>query len=161
MSSPAPRSSLEPRGRWSVEARARSSAPVTEVWPLIGEAHRWKDWSFLTRSELVWAGKPAPEGVGAVRRFTRYGIGSREEVVAWEPPRHLAYSILSGFPVRHYRADVFLTPDGQGTLISWSATFDEKIPATGRLMVIVLERMIGRFAQSAARHADQHQRRGS
>jgi hypothetical protein len=124
------------------------------VWPLIGEAHRWKEWSFLTRSDLVRTGDPAPDGVGAVRRFTKNGIGSREEVVAWDPPHHLAYRILSGFPVRHYRADVTITPEGSGCLITWSATFDAKIPGTGRLMVVVLRRMIGRFATGAAGYAD-------
>jgi Polyketide cyclase / dehydrase and lipid transport len=155
MTAPTTGPSSQPSGQWSAEAEARSSAPVTEVWPLIGEAHRWKDWSFLTRSQLVGQGDPPPDGVGAVRRFTRYGIGSREQVVAWEPPRHLAYTILSGFPVRHYRADVTLTPEGGGTLIRWSATFDPKIPGTGRLMVLVLNRMVGGFARGVARYAEQ------
>jgi hypothetical protein len=153
--------SPEPSGRRSIQAQARSKAPVAEVWPLIGEAHRWKDWSFLTRSELERVGDQVPDGVGAVRRFTRYGVGSREEVVGWDPPRHLAYTILAGLPVRHYRADVILTPEGDGTRISWSATFDEKIPATGRLMVVALEKTIARFAKSVALYADQHRGQGT
>jgi hypothetical protein len=154
MTSPAGGPPAESVGRWSVEARARSGASAEEVWPLIGEAHRWKEWSFLTRSELVRTGDPTPDGVGAVRRFTRYGIGSKEEVVVWEPPRHLAYRILSGFPARHYRADVTITPEGSGCLIAWSATFDAKIPGTGRLLVVVLKRMLGGFATGAAGYAD-------
>ena len=138
-----------PRGRWSVEARARSSAPVEEVWPLIGEAHRWKEWSFLDRSGLVRDGAPVPDGVGALRRFTNHGIGSTEEVVVYDPPDHLGYAIVKGFPVRHYRADVTCEPDGTGTIITWAATFDEKIPGTGPLMVLVLNRLIGRFASGA------------
>ena len=140
-------------GRWSVKAQARSTAPIGEVWPLIGEARRWKEWTFLTRSDLVRTGNPPPDGVGAVRRFTRYGFGSREEVVAWEPPHHLGYTILKGFPVRNYRADVHLVPDGSGTTVTWSATFDELVPATGRLMAAVLTRMIDRFASGAAAYA--------
>ncbi len=153
MSRPAPGSPPGPGGRWSVQAQARSTAPVDEVWPLVGEARRWKEWTFLTRSDLVRDGDPAPDGIGAVRRFTRFGIGSREEVVAWEPPHHLGYTIVKGFPVRHYRADVVLAPDGSGTTISWSATFDTMIPATGRLMTAVVTRMIGRFASGAAAYA--------
>ncbi len=145
-----------PRGRWSVEARARSSAPVEEVWPLIGEADRWKEWSFLDRTGRVTDGAPVPDGVGAVRRFTSHGIGSTEEVVAYEPPHHLGYAIIKGFPVRHYRADVLCERDGTGTRITWSATFDEKIPGTGYLMVAVLTRLLNRFATSAARFADEH-----
>ena len=155
MTSPAVHPPAGPRGRWSVGATARSSAPVEEVWPLIGEARRWTEWSFLDRAELERDGAPVPDGVGALRRFTRHGVGSTEEVVAYEPPHHLGYAIVKGFPVRHYRADVTCTPDGPGTVIAWSATFDEKIPGTGRLMVLVLTRLIRRFATEAARFADQ------
>ena len=74
-------------------------------------------------------------------------------MVAWDPPHHLGYTIVQGFPVRGYRADVRLTPDGPGTIVTWTATFDEKIPATGRLMAVVLTQMIRRFASGAAAHA--------
>ena len=141
-------------GRWSFEVTARSSAPVEVVWPLIGEAHRWKEWSFLDRSDLVREGHPARDGVGAVRRFSRFGVGSREEVVVWDPPRDLGYVILKGFPVRDYRADVTLTPDGTGTLIRWSSSFDDLIPGSGRLMSVILRKVIGHFADDAARYAD-------
>ena len=157
----APSGSTRPTGRWSFEATARSSAPVDAVWPLIGEAGRWKEWSFLDRSDLVETGHPAPDGVGAVRRFTRYGIGSREEVVAWDPPHHLGYTVVKGFPVRRYRADVRCTPDGTGTLIRWSATFDTKIPGTGHLMMAVLKLVVTRFATAAARYGDQLQGHGA
>jgi len=49
---------------------------------------------------------------------------------------------------------VTITPEGSGCLIIWSATFDAKIPGTGRLLVVVLRRMIGRFATGAAGYAD-------
>ena len=73
-----PAGPVAPRGRWSYSVRAPSAAPVDRVWPLIGQAHRWKDWSFLDRSDLVTVGTPVPDGVGAVRRFTSHGIGSTE-----------------------------------------------------------------------------------
>jgi hypothetical protein len=141
-------------GRYSYEVTARSAAPVEVVWPLLGEAHRWKEWSFLDRSDLVREGHPAPDGVGAMRRFTRFGVGSREEVVAWEPHRHLGYVIVKGFPVRNYRADITFTPDGDATLIRWRGTFDPLIPGSGRTMTVILQRMIGRFADDAARYAE-------
>jgi uncharacterized protein YndB with AHSA1/START domain len=154
MSGPAAPGAPAPTGRWSFEVRARSSAPVEVVWPLIGEARRWKEWSFLDRSDLLRDGDPSPDGVGAVRRFTRHGLGSQEEVVAWDPPHHLSYTIVKGFPVRHYRADVTCAPDGPGTRITWAATFDPLVPGTGRLLVVVLRALITRFATSAARYAE-------
>ena len=139
---------------WAFEVRATSQAPAEVVWPLIGEAARWKEWSFLTRSGLDREGEPAPDGVGAIRRFTTLGMGSREEVVSWEPPHHLGYVILSGFPVRNYRGDVVLTADGGRTTLTWSSSFDTKIPGTGRLMHEVLFFIIRRFAAGVVRAAD-------
>ena len=139
---------------WAFEVRATSQAPVEVVWPLIGEAARWKEWSFLTRSGLDREGEPAPDGVGAIRRFTTLGMGSREEVVSWEPPHHLGYVILTGFPVRNYRGDVVLATDGDRTTLTWSSSFDTKIPGTGRLMHEVLFFIIRRFAAGVVRAAD-------
>jgi uncharacterized protein YndB with AHSA1/START domain len=154
MSDPVSPEAGTPRGKRSCQARSRSAAPVEDVWPLVGQARRWKEWSFLDHSDVVRSGDPDPDGVGALRRFTRYGVGSTEEVVAWEPPHHLAYSIIKGFPVRHHRADVVCTPDGAGTMITWSATFDELVPGTGHLMTVITRRLIQGFADDVARFAD-------
>jgi len=148
-----------PVGGHRYQVGATTSAPVDEVWPLVGRARHWSDWSFLTRSVLEREGSPDIDGVGAVRHFTRYGVGSREEVVAWDPPYHLAYRILSGFPVRNYRADVTLAVEGTGTRIDWSGTFDPKWPGTGRLLDVVLPAMMQRFADALVRYADGPERR--
>lgn len=140
--------------RRSVTKEARTRASVETVWPLIGEARRWKEWSFLDRSELIAEGDPAPDGVGALRRFTRFGVGSTERVLAWDPPRHLAYTMVKGFPVRNYRADVTCTAEAEGTLITWSASFDPLVPGTGPVMQLVLGRLLGGFADGVAHHAD-------
>jgi hypothetical protein len=137
-------------------------APVEEVWPLVAEVARWKDWSFVDRSELDVEGAPVPDAVGAVRSLTRYGVGSKEEVVAWDPPSHLGYRILKGFPVRDYRADVVLTeagrgdggePDG-GTLVTWSVRFEPRYPGTGAVVDWTLQRIIQQFLTSLTRYAD-------
>jgi uncharacterized protein YndB with AHSA1/START domain len=156
-SEPAGSNATPRQGRRSYRVEARSDAPVEAVWPLLAEARRWKEWTFLTRSELEREGGPERDGVGAIRKFTRYGMGSREEVLAFDPPTHLAYAILSGFPVRNYRADVTLSPDAGGTQIVWSATFDEKVPGSARLTELMLQRMIGKFASGLARYAAKNQ----
>ncbi len=142
---------------------ARTTAPIEAVWPLIGEARRWRQWSFLDHSDLESEGDPAPDGVGAVRTFTRYGVGSREEVLAWDPPHHLAYTILSGFPVRDYRADVVLTSERQpgdaasapvGTTVTWSVRFEPRVPGTGLVTAGFLRPLIRGFVTSVCRYAD-------
>ena len=144
----------EPTGAYSYRVDASTRAPVDVVWPLVGEARRWREWSFLSRSGLEREGSPPPDGVGAIRKFTRFGVGSREEVLAWDPPGHLAYRILSGFPVRNYRSDVTLTPDGTGTRIEWAGCYDPKWPGTGPVIAAVLGKMMQRFADDLAAHAD-------
>ena len=141
-------------GAYVYRVEARTVVPPGVVWPLLGEARRWRDWSFLSASGLEREGSPVPDGVGAVRRFTRYGVGSREEVVAWDPPHHLGYRILSGFPVRDYRADVTLEADGGGTRIEWAGSYDPKWPGTGRVLQALLPRMMQRFVDDVARFAD-------
>ena len=140
--------------RYRFEASARSAAPAATVWPLVGEASRWKEWAWLTQTSLLREGDPPPDGVGALRRFAFGPGGSQEEVVAWEPPRHLGYVVVRGLPVRHYRADVHLDDDGSGTLVTWRCTVEPLVPGTGPILVFALRRMVRGFAARLCRYAD-------
>lgn len=135
-----------------------ANAPRERVWALVSDGAGWKDWAGVVKSSLEREGSPPPDGVGAIRLLGPRPFGSREEVIVWEPPSHLGYVILSGVPVRNYRADINLSEsiadDGsQVTLIDWSAKFDAKLPGTGALLRVGLGAMIGRFARRAARQA--------
>jgi hypothetical protein len=141
-------------GRWSFTSTVRSTAPVEAIWPLIGEAARWKEWSWMNRTFLLRPGQPAPDGVGALRRFALGPAGSKEEVVAWDPPHHLGYVVVSGLPVRRYRADVDLGSDSGGTTITWRGTFDEIVTGTGPVLRLVLARLTKGFAVRVSRYAE-------
>jgi hypothetical protein len=80
-------------------------------------------------------------------------VVSREEVLEFDPPRHLAYTLLSGLPVRDYRADVELTPDGDGTLIAWRSGFEPKYPGTGTLLALFMRAVLTDTARRLAAHA--------
>jgi len=144
--------------RYEFEVSARSAAPVEVVWPLVGEAARWKEWSWMTRTGVVRQGDPPPDGVGALRHFGVGPGGSQEEVVAWEPPRHLAYVAVRGLPVRYYRADVFLEEDPRegapGTVVTWRGAVEALVPGTGALMTSALRRMVRGFATRVCAYAD-------
>jgi len=142
----------------SFEVTTVAKAPRENVWALVSDGAGWKSWAGVVPSSLEREGDPPPDGVGAIRLLGPRPFSSREEVVVWEPPSRLGYVILSGVPVRNYRADIRLSEsvagDGiQVTTIKWSATFDSKGPVPGALMRIGLGAMIGRFARRAARHA--------
>src|ERR1039458_850434 len=101
----------------AISGRAKNAGSSGVVWPLIGEAERWKDWSFMTRTYLLREGSPDRNGVGALRRFAVGPFGSCEEVVEFEPPSHLGYVARKGIPVKSYRGDIRLAPDGDGTVV--------------------------------------------
>jgi len=141
--------------RWSYDIRTTTSAPIDEVWPLVGEARRWKEWAGFTTARLIREGTPAPDGVGALRRFAIGPVGSREQVVVWDPPHHLGYEIVKGFPVRRYRSDVELAAlEGGGTSIHWHGRFAELVPGTGRAVQAFTGALIAHFARRLVRHAE-------
>jgi uncharacterized protein YndB with AHSA1/START domain len=137
--------------RFSVTAEARSSAPPAVVWPLLGEARRWSEWSTVGHADLEREGTPPPDGVGAVRRFRTGFVTSREEVVEFEPPRRLVYTMLSGLPIRGYLAVVELKPDGSGTRITWNSRFEGAPRGTAWFWRRFLRTTIRSFARRLAR----------
>lgn len=143
-------------GRWHYELVGHSAAPPAALWSLIAEVERWKQWSFLTRTFLLRPGGPDPDGVGALRRLAVGPFGSTEEVVAFEPPSHFAYVARKGMPVRHYRADVHLEADGEGTRITWRGALEPLVPGTGPLALAYARGFVGRFLKSVVAYADRH-----
>jgi hypothetical protein len=141
------------KGTRTITTTGHSAAPRGTVFALLEDANRWKDWGRFPMTRYEREGDPPPHGVGAVRRFGTRFFSSREEVVAHEPPYHLAYVLLSGVPVRDYRADVNLTADGDGTRITWSATFAPKYRGTGWLLTPFLRLILRDFTRRLARHA--------
>ena len=138
------------------QVSADSAARVERVWELLADARGWSRWASFRSSSLEREGTPPPDGVGAIRRFgTGPGV-SREEVVEFDPPRHLAYRLLSGLPIRGYRADVTIEPrDGGGSTITWASSFERAtIPGTGGLLTAFLRYFVGDTAKRLARAAE-------
>jgi hypothetical protein len=138
-----------------VEHTVRTTAAPDTVHALLRDGAGWPGWSPLESFALE---SPAPgggEGVGAVRVFRTGRHVSRELIVASVPDRHFAYVLLSGLPLRDYRADVRLTPceDG-GTEIRWRSVFRAKVPGTGWIYRTALHRFVGDLVRGLARHAD-------
>lgn len=109
----------------------------------------------MTRTFLLREGSPEPDGVGALRRFAVGPFGSCEEVVEFEPPTHLGYVARKGVPVRSYRGDIVLRPDGPGTAIIWTASLEPLIPGTGPLVLAYTRHYARLFSRELVRYADQ------
>jgi hypothetical protein len=143
-------------GSHSYEVNAESSAPPKVVFAVLADGSRWHEWAgpMIRHSSLEREGTPAPDGVGAIKKLGSWPVFSREETVEYEPPRWYAYTILSGQPVRNYKAVVELTPRGDGTAIHWTASFDPKIAGTAALVRRFFKATISGVAKRLAKHAE-------
>lgn len=141
-------------GKYVVELERTTTASPETVWRWLADASSWSEWTRLSRTVLEREGDPAPDGIGAIRKFSRAGGSSREEVVAFDPPRHFAYELRSGLPIRNYRADVTLTPNGSGTRITWHSEFDRRYPGSGALMQRFIRFVLSDIADSLVRQAE-------
>jgi uncharacterized protein YndB with AHSA1/START domain len=142
-------------GGTSYEVTARSNAGAERVFALLADGAGWARWAgpMVVRSWWEREGDPAPGGIGAIRRLGLGRASSREEIVAYDPPHHLAYVWLTRV-VRDYRADVRLEPDGTGTRIVWRGWFRPGLPGSGPVMRRFFLTTVGGFARRLAAEAE-------
>jgi Polyketide cyclase / dehydrase and lipid transport len=132
-----------------IDIVATTTASPATTYRLVADGATWPTWSPIGSFELERAGTggvPFGEGVGAIRVFrTPQPVGpattSREEVVEAVPGERFSYVLLSGLPVRKYRATIELSPAGEGTTIHWRSTFEGAFPGAG----LVVRWALGRF----------------
>lgn len=138
-----------------INATAWTSAGPAEVYRLLTEGATWPLWSPIGSFELEAEGPDGGESLGAVRVFHTGRAKSREEIVELRPDRRFSYALLSGLPMRGYRADVDLAPENGGTSIRWHSSFTAKWPGTGGMMRRALGRFIQRCVDGLAAYAPQ------
>jgi uncharacterized protein YndB with AHSA1/START domain len=137
-----------------VHVTGTSSASAEQVFRVLADTERWPEWTPFSRGQLEErAPGPDPNGVGALRRFQKGRTTSRERVVAYEPGRRLAYELVTGLPLRGYHSEVTLTPVATGTEITWHSTFRPKVPGTGWIYRMALQKFIGGLVPSLAQRA--------
>ena len=147
-------------GSHVIDVTAHSAAAPREIFALLADGTSWPTWGAWTAFTLESPGADAPEGPGAVRVFTSRAWGrttvSRERVVEVVPDRRIGYRLLSGLPLRNYRATVDLEPADGGTTIRWRATFDGAPPGLARFYRRVLSGFIADAARRVAGYAQLH-----
>lgn len=136
-----------------ISVRAWTAASPAEVYRLLRSGETWPVWSPLDSFELEREGPEGGESLGARRIFRTGRTKSWEEIVELQPDRRFSYALLSGLPLRGYRADVDLEPCDGGTSIHWHSHFHAKYPGTGGLYRRVLGKFIQRCADGLAEYA--------
>jgi uncharacterized protein YndB with AHSA1/START domain len=139
----------------SYAVTAHADAPPEKVFALVADGAGWSSWAgpFIVWSGWEVEGDPPPGGVGAIRLLGLKRVHTRERIEEYEPPHRLAYSILSGVPIRDYLAVVELTAEEGGTRIVWRGTFEPKLPGTGAALRLFLRTTIADFTRRLAKAA--------
>lgn len=138
--------------RITVTGTAHSSADAHVLYELLRDRPSWPTWSSLGRYEHV----SGTEGeLDSVCVFVTNGIRSVERIVELVPDRRLSYALLSGLPMRDYRANVDLTPTAAGTDVQWQSSFEPKVRGTGWFFRAMMGALLPRMAAALARRADE------
>jgi len=140
-------------GRKYVDVKVPAAAAPHVIYRLLRDGATWPTWSPLGSFELESPGAAEPEGLGAIRIFRTGRYTSRERIVELVPDRRLSYELVSGLPLRGYRADVDLETHGASTTIHWHSSFVPKVPGTGWIYQRTLSRFIQRCAAGLAERA--------
>lgn len=136
--------------RLTVSGTAVTTASPATVHAVLRDRPSWPSWSALGRYEFV----SGTEGeLDAVCTFVTRGIRSTERIVELVPERRLSYVLERGLPMRGYRADVDLTPEAGGTRITWTSSFEPKIPGTGWLFQRMMTKVLGDLTAALATYA--------
>jgi len=141
--------------RLHVEAEGVARATPAVVWELVANADRYSEWGPWSASGYENLGAQAPDGAGVIR-WMRYGrVTTVEKVLESERARRLVYTVVKGIPVRNYRAGVTLSPEGEGTRIRWTASWDRTLPGriVHRRLRAIYPDVVGRLIAAAERSA--------
>jgi hypothetical protein len=113
-----------------IEHTAHSEKPRSEVWRTLSDLEGWDQWGPWSKTKLDGEIRTM---VSDRTRLTGKPYVMRERVTALVPEERFEYDLLSGLPIRNYRATVTLADAGSGTDIHWQSRFDPPWPGSGFL----------------------------
>ena len=121
------------------------AAVPERVWEIISD-HRGMDRWLVPGMQvrLEPEGDPPPNGRGAIRVIERFGYCGREEVLAFEAPRRMTYTVLDGFPIDDHLGELLLEPRDGGTHLVWTVKFAPRYWGTGWLLQAIVSRVLRR-----------------
>lgn len=138
----------------------RVAAPPEVVFDVLTDHRRYSELTPLRSSKLEREGRPAPNGVGAIRVLSAVGPPLREEVLVYEPSQRFSYKLLSGLPVRDHVGTVELRPVDGGTEVAYAVRTTPTVPLAGTAVVaavkVGIKQLLGGVAKESERRAATH-----
>jgi uncharacterized protein YndB with AHSA1/START domain len=116
----------------TVRVERTIAAPIERVFDLLTDHAGYSRFRGITGSELLREGKPAPNGLGALRRVDVSLLHFEEEITAFEPPIRMDYLIVKvNLPFEHEGGSIRLQQIPEGTHVDWTSTFRITLPLIG------------------------------
>ena len=134
-----------------LEVRRHIAGTPQAVFDAYTDHVSWTEWAGFGPARLSREGVPAPNGVGAVRVIGPALSAAHEEILSFEPPKRMTYTIVKGFPlIRDHFGEVDFEPEGDGTRVTWRCRFESRVPFLGGVIRRALTRMFGRALDGLA-----------
>ena len=133
------------------------AAPQEIVFEVLTDLRAYAEFTPLRKSELEREGDPAPNGAGAIRVLHSVGPPLREEVLTYEPNKRFSYRLLSGAPLRDHVGTVELSPNGEGTKVTYAVRTTPTVPVVGGVVVAIakqgVKQLLNGISAEAVRRA--------
>jgi uncharacterized protein YndB with AHSA1/START domain len=141
-------------GRIVVRYTRACAAPPDAVFALLRDSSTYPSWSSIGGYEMEEPGAHERHGVGELRVFTFGPVRVRERIVELVPGRMMAYTLLSGLPMRDYRGETTLEPTASGgTRIVWQSSF-RGVAGTGWFMRLFMRWTLFNLTTALTRAAE-------
>ncbi|MFI5801769.1 SRPBCC family protein [Streptomyces sp. NPDC051561] len=116
----------------TLTVRRLIAAPPADVFDWCATSTNYTRSPYILKARLARPGDGAPYGTGAVRLHT-WTIGYfRERITAYHPPYDFDYTVERSFPpARHELGRMTFTEVDGGTEVSWTTTFEVRVPLVG------------------------------
>jgi hypothetical protein len=112
-----------------IEVDRTLEAPIEHVFELISDHGAYStNFRGITSSEVITAGEPAPNGLGAVRSIASGPVRFEEEITSFEPPTRMDYLIREvNAPIVHHGGSIRLEDLDGRTRVLWTSEYDSTL----------------------------------
>ncbi len=110
-------------GQIKVGMTRHARADCSTVYGIAAHSPGYPEWSAIGSFEEIAPGTDERYGVGSRRIYRTAGMVLLEEIVAADAPRHIAYRVLSGLPLKDYLGQIDIVAEGEQVRIDWYSTF--------------------------------------
>ncbi len=129
----------------SVHVTRTIPAAAEDVFDRLADHANYDRFRPIHGSKLLREGKPAPNGVGALREIKVRPLTFEEEITAYERPSQLDYLIVKlNVPFQHDGGSITLSPDGNATRVDWRSSFSVPTPVVGGIQELVWQPVLAR-----------------